>query len=330
MPNNMTWSYLDGIRLHKGIEGCRRAFYEEGRHRPQRAAEYINDSRLQFPSLFILLPELEEFALFPSLNERNLVALKLCAKILKNPRLQRHVGELAAAENEMAQPVLLWMLKTGYKADGMSNPYDEIMDGAAALLSRTYKDQTALPIIAELLFLRNRKGAYLHDLAWALFAGRDPYALKLVADRLRAPEPKDVELAARLLNFVPANESNTPQARAAAYQAWIDSNAPFLQFTGDGFQLGTEPRACAVNLGAKYLGKAVSHRTGEPLEALTQEEWNQLESFRNMRDAEKQLLSTYSHRMREKNRAAWKQWMGEPVTAQVLAAQNSAGGTRWL
>lgn len=55
---------LDETRLNKGIDKLKATFLDLINNNPEKAVKLINDKNLQFPSLFILQPQIKETDLF--------------------------------------------------------------------------------------------------------------------------------------------------------------------------------------------------------------------------------------------------------------------------
>ena len=227
-------SYLDRIRFVNGSDTLKTAFRKlcEG----EMAVGLINDKRLLFASLFTLLPEIEEFDLYKHLNLRNTIAIKICKKILK-------ADTLLTESSEEIISTLKWIMTTGANDDGLNSEYDRILDGTAAILIITYYDKTILPIIADMIFKRNRKGAFIHDLVWAFFKANIPETLRIIAGFLRSANKDDIDLACKLLNIEPI--------KYTAYLSWFKENYPNLVFTGESFNLTSNPQPVIVDLEVK-------------------------------------------------------------------------------
>ncbi len=326
--NNL--SSLDKIRLSHSMHDFKSIFKELGEKHKQKAVGYINEEKLYFSSLFILMPEIQAFNLYDKLNTRNIIALKMCSKILRDENTSSRVDNLFSEDSGMIYPVLKWMLKTGSAEDGLNDEYDKVLDGVASLLIKTYKDTSVLPIVADMIFKRHQKGYLIHDLVWCFFQARDPYCLKLIAGYIRSPNQRDVDLAFKLLHFAPKDNSrgNDRQKQYQAYLSWLEENKKFLYFTGENFQLTSDPKPCAVDLDAKYLCKSISAYDKKPLEPLTETDQSRLQQFHEARDEEEMILAGYSHRIHDQNIRLWNQWIQYPVSKQIEMAKAGTGGVR--
>ncbi len=316
--------YLDRIRRTRGANFCRNAFLRTERGNRQNAVRLINDDRLLFATLFVLQPEIWERNLYQELSERNRTALNICQKIRSAKNPQDGTGGEISLKSEDVHSVMLWMFNTGAGEDGLSAEFDQILDITASVLVKTHHEKTVLPVIADLIFRRNRRGVYNHDLIWAFFQARDPQSLTHIAGKLRSSYKKDVDLACQLLHIpedTPLNTGRDKQKQYDAYLSWLKENSPYVYFTGESLQLTNAPSVCGVNLEAKYLCKDVSPRNNRPLTPLTDEEIANLEHFHEVEDEERAALATFSHNLHTKNESSWNEWMQYPVSKQVDIAK---------
>lgn len=317
--NNMgTLCYLDELRKSLGMEKFKASFREIAEKKKENAVNLVNDNKLRFGTLYILSPEIEDLKLTELLNSRNNKALKICDDI-KHKSMKLTYTDLK---------VLEWMLQTGTADDGLSNKYDEIIDDCASVLINTYKDKTVLPVIAELIFKRNRGGRFIHDLVWIFFQSCDPYTLRIIANYLRSRDKKDIELASELLNFVSDNDNISGTNIQKIYTSslkWLKDNYPYIYFTGENNLLTDSPKPCGVDIGAKYLCKRISHENRKPLKPLTEKEQLLLDTFKKLNSEEKNILSDFSHKMHDNNISAWNNWMNRSVNDQLEIAKKGLG-----
>lgn len=324
--NSSTISFLDKIRVKYGASQFKDIFYELGQRRKQQAVQLINDKRVFFSSLFILLPEIKALNLYEKLNSRNANAINICAKVLKDKELVTNIQNLSSINDEFNYPVLKWMFKTGIIDDGLNNEFDEVLDGTVSLLIKTYEDKTILPSVVTMIFERNKKGYLIHDLVWALFQAKDPHTLKLIAKYLLSSEKKDTELAWKLLNIETTSDirkNTNSKKQYESYISWFKENYSYLYFTGESYQLTSNPMPYKVDLGSKYLCKSINLNNRTPLSPLTQKEKIFLESFNQLDIDQQNLLSQTSHKMYKTNINRWRKWIEGPVVQQIKIA--SAG-----
>ncbi len=324
---------LDSIRKIKGINAFQVGFHELGKNKKSQAVKLINDNGLSFTSLFLLMPEIEALNLYPYLNARNTIALNMCGKVLKNKKLETNANSVISQNANQTYPVLKWMLNTGYTDDGLNDDFDEILDCVVAVLIKEYEDKNILPVVADMIFDRNKKGTYNHDLVWSFFQVHDLNSLKLIAQFLESPNENDVDLACKLLHyktFKKNTHSNNNSEHHKAYLEWLEDNYDFLYFTGESFQQTSNPQVCDVDVDAKYLGKSISPHNRKMSTPLTQSEKEHLEQFHKMDNAQQINLSNFAHKVQKNDLRLWSKWNNYPVSKQVDIAQSGLGGIKWL
>lgn len=331
----MNWNnlgYLDQIRMSQSNCRFKRIFHTLAQQNQKRALRYLNDEKLQFPSLFILLPEIETMDLYENLNLRNIISIKICMEIANNQNLASLSQNLSPQNKDATHQALKWMFQTGVCWDGPDedyDAYDAVMDCVVALLTRIYEDAAILPAVVELIFRRHRNELFIHDLVWSFFQVLDPHALRLMANYLFSANRKDVELACKLLHLqLPDEMENgvTKQTLHRQYLQWLDGNLPFLYLTGEYFQLTSNPEPFQVALDAKYLYKKISPRSRKPLTPLTENEIRCLQEFREAPENEQKILSSYSYHMHEQDMGLWNEWMNRPLAEQLGTAKRDLEG----
>jgi len=317
---------LDEIRLNKGIDRMKTVFSDLVNNNPEKAIKLINDKNAKFTSLFILQPEIKRSDILSSLSVRNKHALEITNGILLKEILNSE--RFSAEYKEEDYSALKWILETGYKEDGLSDQYDEVLDSAALLLARVYKDKSCLATIEEIIFNRYRKGAFIYDLVWAYFETSDSENLIMMANRLRSSNLKDVELARKFLNFIPCLSMNREKDNLKQFkcsQKWIEKNKDFLYYTGDTNLQTSNPNRYAINLDAKYLQRSASNVNGELSRSLTEYECKCLDSFKKLDDDSKLQLSDYSSILYRKSKHRWSKWLQKPMDKQIELAKSIGG-----
>ena len=321
---------LDRVRFQLGSEKFKSEYRKMIAKSREKAVSQINGEIRQFSTLYILLPEIVASGLLDHLTPRNQIALFLCANLDANLRLSIDIPKELPV-SDATHSSLKWVLLSGYKDNGLCDAYDQILDAAASLLIRTYHDSEVLPVIARLIFERNRKGQYIHDLTWALFSSHEPMILNIIVEYLHSSNKQDMELANRLLenasdewlsNGIPG------QRQYGACSSWLRENRPYLDFTEESFQQSSEPVLFRVNLEAKYLCKKTSAQILSSAETHTQDDSDRLTAFRHMSGEEKTILAKYSNRLYTNNRQQWRRWMGYPIEKQMKIANDRFGGPR--
>lgn len=237
-------AFLDDFRLKNGMHQLRGAFHEIANSDTEKAVQLINDGKLQYPSLFILQPELKKHDLHTRLNNRNSFSLELTNRLLENT--MNYPYEPAADH----YPHLKWMLDSGAATDGLNDSYDEVLDNVAVLLAKAYQDKPCLNTMENIIFSRHRKGFYIYDLVWAYFECCGPDNLLSLANRLRSPYTKDVELARQLLNFIPCvgnpGREHSAEAQYSCAVKYLQRNRGNLYYTGQTNQQRSNPVRFAV------------------------------------------------------------------------------------
>lgn len=336
---------LERWRRNRSGEGLRSRFRTLAENDRRKAVELLREPGLTFGTLFLLAPELREFALAEELSPERRLSLQLSGALLHDGELQEAFGAAPdAAEAALAVPsgaglsgagspgtaapgsaetaqnereALRWMFRTGARDDGLSDRFDQLLDAAAATLFKRHRDSDLLPLAAGLLFARARKGAFYQDLAWAFFQTGDPRCLLLLARRLRSRNPEEAALARTLLHLP---EGERAEENYRAFLSWHRENGDYVRFRPGGFQVTGTPKVYGVDLEAKYLGRARSRApeadgagTGE----LTAAEYGCLCRFREQGEPERLALASYSSRLLRRSPARWKEWMREPVEDQL-------------
>lgn len=313
-------NYLDHIRHMEGIENCKAFYRKLANERRNNAVRIINDPRLHFASLFVLQPEINEFGLHEELSERNKTALKLCEAIGDEKKYLEDADDRIPINSEQVHRVLLWMFNTGAVDNGLSNEFDQIMDITASVLVKTHHEETVLPAIADLIFQRNRVGDYNHDLIWAFFQTRNTRSLKYIAEYLRSPDAKDVELARKLLNLSQETLLDG-QNEYRKYLSWLRENEPYLYFTGEGLQFSNSPALFSADENAKYLCKKIDSRSHKPIVPYSEQELSCLKNFSEAMEDDKSALADYSQTLYKRNHRYWNQWIHYPVDKQINIAR---------
>jgi hypothetical protein len=291
-----------------------------------KALRLLDDEKLQFPTLFTVLPEIRAFNLTDALSPRNAAAAAVCARKLK--RGSPAGADTGFADSETLYQALRWMFESGKGWEAGSAPdrndFEAVIDYASALLVITFEDTSVLPDIARLIFRRHRQGRLIHDLVWVFFQTLDYDALVFVAGQLLSPDPREASLACTLLCLELSPVANRAEAGELhrQYLAWLDENRPYLYVTGEHLQQMSRPRHLNVDLEAKYLGRELSPRYRAPLAPLNDHELTCLHEYREFSPEEQEMLTEYSHRLRHTDARSWEEWMQKQVAEQVIAAKS--------
>ncbi|WP_446898467.1 hypothetical protein ACSVC9_00635 [Clostridium sp. LBM24168] len=315
-------SFLDNVRNSKGPDDLRDFFTQLSRQNPDKADTFINDKKLQFSTLFILKDEIEKVDLLRNLNQRNKAALLIVKKILLDKGKNTLKESLSFSHIHVIHSALKWILKSGFSSDGMNDEYDRVLDITCAILTKIYKDNTLLPIMADMIFERYRKGFLIHDLTWAFFQSASPESLIIIGERLLSQEKKDVEIACKLLNFIPGMNDDTSSAKKYTnFLNWMKENSAFLKYTGESFQQTPNPTPYRVVLEGKYLCKNICCDTGKAFCSPSNEEHKLLEEFKKLDGSTKVLLSNFSLKIHNRNIYLWDLWRHSSLEDQIKIAR---------
>lgn len=321
--NSSLLSPLDRMRLTYKEKEYRDEFFDYAKNHRQEAISLLNDRRLLFLSFFILLPEIGALSLYDGLNGKNRAAYRYCVTILENKNKSE---KRALFKDEQLLSALKWIVFTGIDSDGFCSRYDRVIDGAVLVLLRIFYDDSFLSLVVDVIFKRNQRGLFHHDLVWALFETCDRKVLRLVAKYLSSADEPDVKLACELLQFFPSPDLDTGQERYRSYLSWLTENEPYIYFTGENFQRMSTPAYYRVNLDAKYLCRPVTVKGGEPVVPFFQEEKERLTYFYGLSLEEKLTLASFSHYTHRHDLSAWERWMKNPVSQQANDVKATMGG----
>ncbi|MFZ5967837.1 MAG: hypothetical protein ACOYVK_11780 [Bacillota bacterium] len=317
-------SFLDAMRHSRDIDHVKIYYRELLQNNPKEAIRLINDEKLQFSSLFLLEPLIMEFSIADQLSLKNKMAIDFMHEANSPNKSVLSNGCSLCDYIQTASSTLKWIFETGINDDGLNNQYDKILDMTAILLSKVYKDKTALAPIIDTIFQRHKKGHYIHDLVWAFLECRDPFSFIVIGSHLLSDDQKDIKLACRLLHFVPGIDFNSTTDRHHQYLQllnWIEENGLFLQYTGDSFQQSPHPIPYIVIHSAKYLCKIVCVDTGATLAPCSEEDSILINEFEKLDNDMQQRLSSFSYLMHQKDIHWWNNWIQYPLHEQIKIAQ---------
>ena len=326
MPAGRT-GLLDNIRYSNGPDGLREYFGKMLQNNRLKAIELINDSDIQFSTIYLLREEISGSIEPEALNPLYYKALKTAEKLqAKNPKAVEK--ELRTADDD-TRSVLKWIIKTGNPERCSDHDYLKLLENAAALLVKSFRDTSVLPEIADMIFSANRDGKAVHDLVWAFFEASRPESLYIIAGYLNSPHSRDVELAKKLLCFIPDIENASDVSGPALYNRvilWLQENLPYLYYTGESMYLCNSPRYYEVSYTAKYLLRPVSAENGEPLSPLNGLEKQLASSFDMLTEPLRRQLSDFSQMLYKRNPLQWSTWIRLPLNEQARMAAYITGG----
>lgn len=320
-------SVLDNIKLSNGPDGLRTYYWELYRYNRRKALELLNNSNLKFGTLYILKSQLSESAYRSELNTQNRKTLDLVDELSGDITNHTEMRIRAAAEDKA--DTLRWIVRTGYTEEGLGDDYGRLLERSAALLTVSFRDSSILPELSELIFSRYKKGALIHDLVWAFFEARNPESLLFIAQKLNSTDKQDVELARKLLYFVPDIRNNDGTAVSVLYGRvlnWLSDNRPYLYYTGESMNLCSTPIYYAISWPSRYFCHPVSVDTGEPLLPFTPEEKDMFQHFSTLPEIQQHQLADFSFMLYRKNIYQWYTWIRLPVAEQLSLATQMIGG----
>jgi hypothetical protein len=306
-------AWLDDVRKSHSCEETRDLFQRLYSDDAIQAINMLNDDRLSFPTLHILRPEISKLSLWGSLSDRNRKALEVEKDLLA----RRHPGR-GMTDDEL-RAILKWMLRTGSDDVGLGEEYDAIMDLAALVLIKEYREADIVPVLVDIIFRRHRRGLNTHDAEWALFESGNPECIAMIARHLLSKDARDVSMARRLLRFIPCPEQDDAAAQYQWVMQWLGRNRRYLAYTGESNQKCSTPRPFQVVLERKYLQRALD--AGE----LLPEEEAAVAAFSQLPPEDKELLSEYSHYLHATGGAQWRWWMQNSLEEQIAAARRWQG-----
>jgi hypothetical protein len=322
-------NYLDKIRYSRGNDALLEFFNMKVKQSTEDAIKFLNDDSLNFASLYSLINEVKEYNFTSLMSARNKMALEITEEILVSRKNTSSSEYFSSSYVQIVNSVLKWMLETGYYDDGYNDDFDEVLDICAAQLIKTYRDKAILPILADMIFTRHRKGTLTHNLVWAFFEAHDPCSLIYIANYLQSSEDNDVRYANKLLSFVPGlsqDDSFDKENHYSHFLNWLEENCIFLYYTGESLQQTSKPTPYKINLQAKYLHKIVSPDTGNILKPLTSDEYAILNEFNKLDEKTKSILSNYSYMLHNKDKRKWTTWIHYPISNQIQFDSISIGG----
>lgn len=317
--------YLEKLRLEQGDEPCRAAFEQVCRRNRMQASNLINDSRLTFPTLYLLHPSLETRARSLNLNLRCHRLVFILSEIKRDQTGNKRIPILSRKDPN-TRNILLWAVKTGYRYDG-DDTYDRILDSFFGVLLKTYGLPEVLPYAEHALFLRNRQNKNIHDLVWAYFQLHDADALRRLSEHLKAEDPKENQLASELLDtghVCPHDKDG--KAKYEHYRQWLDENDDYLFFTAENLLFSRHPRLFDVDEDRKFLQKGKADYERRPMQNLPQQEKASLDELHRLPSEDRHAVSCFSHHMHRKDPNAWSKWMQRPMDEKLDAAKKDKEG----
>lgn len=244
---------LEKIRENYGNEKFKKQFLNILNKNKRYAIILLNDENLTFSTFFLLIPIIKQYNLIQYLSTRNKIAINICRLILQNKR-----NMIKISDSNLYIISMEWMVKSAENNQGMSETFDEIIDICIAELLIELNDNEILKPAVELAFTRNKKHQYNHDLIWTLFKTNDVNLLELIIEHLKLSDLEDNEFANELLNNAMGNEVLADENnKYESYVKWLDENKPYISFTGEGYNISSQPNFFKLDTVLKNKNKPI-------------------------------------------------------------------------
>lgn len=299
--------------------------WSEWRRTDQRHAfELINDPQLEFPVLFMLKDQLQERD--SDLELRPRIALSQIQNVLHGADLGISEGAPFPDQHDLVVGSLLWILDTGWK-NIISTDYTQVIDQTAIHVLHTYH-QDWIKGMTNLIFYRYKNKSQRHYLISALLDTANPISLIYQANFLLSDQSVESDYARRMLGFIP-EVRHTPDNETAflSFESWYEENEHYLVYTGETNDAVPGGHPYRIHYSAKYLGKAVNAKSGEPIQEMLPGEKQNYTDFLKLPGRVQVSLSSGSARMRKQQPKSWRAWINQPIQKQLVSlSMPYAGG----
>ena len=280
---------------------------------------------LGFNDMFLLRKNLDDKKIASSLDDKNKIAIDIMRDILDEYKTRDLDNFSVLNYIEETNSVMRWMLNSAVTSKDMGSEYCEVIDIVSIFLIKVYRDYEMLPVIADLIFERNKNHLYIHEIVWAFFQGYDVESLKYICDRLSSNDETTKKLACSLLSFIPNIDEYANGNKDFYAKKWIENNRDYIFFTDDSKHTRKEPVYCNVNLEGKYLGEKVDRKTGKIISKLKNDEKQKLKEFNSLDEDSKGALASYSFKLKKLNLDGWIKWIDYPINEQTSIAKRGIG-----
>lgn len=283
----------------------------------RRALDLINDPQLEFPALFTLKEQLATRG--SDLNPRNRIALAHIRNVLQGADLGMDAGAPFSDQHDLVVGSLLWILRTGWK-NILSTDYTQVIDQTAIHILHTYNQDWTKGMV-DLIFYRFKNKSQRHYLISALLETANPACLVYLANYLLSDQTVESNYARRLLAFIPEVRHALENRDAFfTFETWYEENEHYLVYTGETNDAVPGGRPYRIHYSAKYLGKAVNPRNGEPLQAFLPEEKRNYLAFLELSRKIQTVLSAHSCQLRKQQPKSWRSWILRPLDQQLASS----------
>ncbi|MFT8316666.1 MAG: hypothetical protein ABF651_00170 [Sporolactobacillus sp.] len=281
---------------------------------PGYAYELINDPSLEFPVIYLLKDQLH--ARGSELDSRVRIALAHVSNVLHGADLGLDESLPFADQHDKVVGSLLWVLQTGWK-NILSTDYAQVIDLTAIEMLHTYHYDW-LKEMTDLIVYRYKNKSQRHYLISALLETANPHFLVYLANYLLSDQNVENEFARKMLGFIPEiRHAADNQAAFFAFESWYEKNEHYLVYTGETNDAIPGGRPFRIHHSAKYLGKAVNPKSGEPIQAMLATEKDNYQQFIRLPDRSQISLSVYSADLRNEQPQRWRHWMNQPLSQQL-------------
>ncbi|MCO7125692.1 hypothetical protein NIE88_07905 [Sporolactobacillus shoreicorticis] len=293
----------------------------------EKAFTMINDPGLEFPVLFMLRDQIETRG--EELTARARIALAQIRNVLHGADLgNNHPASFADQHDEVVES-MYWILNTGWK-NIVSTDYTQVIDQTAINLLHTYHENW-LKGMVDLVIYRYKNKSQRHYLISAMWETANPLCLVYLSNYFLSDQSVESNYARKMLAFIPeVRHSLDNQSALLAFETWYEENAHYLVYTGETNDAVPGGRPYRIHYSAKYLGKTVSPRSGEPIQALLPNEKKNYFDFLKLPPRLQTSLSAYSIRLRKQQPKIWRSWVIQPLNEQLQSINTAAHGGYYL
>lgn len=294
----MNTAKLESMLANRQSDDMKALFGAMVRRDVHKAAKLINDAEVTFPTFFVLLDIVRHNIPENELSERNKRAIHIYNECM--------LADGFAYNRTNDEKVLLWMTTHCKDKDGMSDSYDRIIDYCLGRLVCDYHNGKSLENAVELIFIRNEKDEFYHDLVWEVFRSDSADVIKLISKHANGKTEKEKEFSEELLANLIDDDPEDNNEISSHMNDWMNENEPYIEFKGNSFNSSSSPEFCKVNYLSKYSGCPCTH-CGFYL-PMSGRDMKDEEHFRCLDCRTQALLAHKSCMLRKRNMAAWCRW----------------------
>ncbi|MFT8871229.1 MAG: hypothetical protein ABF868_02945 [Sporolactobacillus sp.] len=289
------------------------------------AYQYINDPQLDYPALFLLRDQLDVRG--ADLNPRVRIALSHVQNVLHGADNGLETTASLTDQHDQVVNALKWVLSSGWKHI-LSTDYTQTIDQTAIQLLNTYHSGV-LKQMTDLIVYRYKNKSQRHYLISAWLETADPRLLVHLANYLLSDQNVEQTFARRMLGFIPEVRHAADQQTAfLSFETWYETNSPYLIYTGETNDVLPGGKPFRIHYSAKYLGKTVDPKSGEPIQCLIAKEKTNYQQFIRLPLRMQIHLSIFSARLRQQQPIVWRHWICQPLAHQLASSGSRVeGGT---